>query len=120
MIILPEKLDTTETIINITRNLFSKLYGNIFLDEKILPLDFYKQNLHGEQEITAAVPEILNLAAELYLTSESLDKYCESIAESFRLSIEKQGAKIRKQLAGEWMDKWQEQSLTTEEQHTIE
>ena len=32
MIILPEKLDTAEAIINITRNLFSKLYGNIFLD----------------------------------------------------------------------------------------
>ena len=120
MIILPEKLDNAETIINITRNLFSKLYGNIFLDEKILPLEFYQQNLNGKQEVTAAVPEILDLAKELYLTSESLDKYCESIAESYRLSIEKQGAKIRKQLAGEWMDKWQEQSLTTEEQHTIE
>ena len=120
LIILPEKLDTAETIINITRNLFSKLCGNIFLDEKILPIEFYQQNLNRKQEITAAVPEILNLATELYLTSESLDKHCESIAESDRLSIEKQGDEIRKQLAGEWMDKWQEQTLTREEQNIIE
>ena len=120
MIILPEKLDTAEAIINITRNLFSKLYGNIFLDEKILCLDFYLQNLNGKQQITAAVPEILDLASELKLPSESLDKHCESVAESYRLSMEKQGAEIRRQLTGEWRDKWQEQALTTEEQNTID
>ena len=120
MIIIPERLDTAEAIINITRNLFSKLYGNIFLNEKILPLEFYRQNLKGEQQISAAVPEILDLASELNLPSESLDKHCESIAESYRLSMEKQGPEIRRQLTGEWRDKWQEQALTTEEQHTID
>ncbi|MEC8971810.1 MAG: hypothetical protein VYA75_01915, partial [SAR324 cluster bacterium] len=120
MIIIPERLDTAEAIINITRNLFSKLYGNIFLNEKILPLEFYRQNLKGEQQISAAVPEILDLASELNLPSESLDKHCESIAESYRLSMEKQGTEIRRQLTGEWRDKWQEQALTTEEQHTID
>ena len=120
MIIIPERLDTAEAIINITRNLFSKLHGNIFLNEKILPLEFYRQNLKGEQQISAAVPEILDLASELNLPSESLDKHCESIAESYRLSMEKQGTEIRRQLTGEWRDKWQEQALTTEEQHTID
>ena len=120
MIIIPERLDTAEAIINITRNLFSKLYGNIFLNEKILTLEFYRQNLKGEQQISAAVPEILDLASELNLPSESLDKHCESIAESYRLSMEKQGTEIRRQLTGEWRDKWQEQALTTEEQHTID
>ena len=119
MIIIPERLDTAEAIINITRNLFSKLYGNIFLNEKILPLEFYRQNLKREQQISAAVPEILDLASELNLPSESLDKHCESIADSYRLSMEKQGPEIRRQLTGEWRDKWQEQALTTEEQHTI-
>ena len=52
-------------------------------------------------------------------SSESLDKHCESIAESYRLSMEKQGSEIRRQLTGEWRDKWHEQALTTEEQNTI-
>ena len=120
MIILPEKLDTAETIINITRNLFSKLYGNIFLDEKILPLVFYRQNLNVKQQITAAVPEILDLISELNFPSESLDKYCENFAESYRLSMEKQGSEIRRQLTGEWRDKWHEQVLASEEQNTID
>ena len=120
MIIIPERLDTAEAIINITRNLFSKLYGNIFLNEKILPLEVYRQNLKGEQQISAAVPEILDLASELNLPSESLEKHCESISESYSLSMEKQGTEIRRQLTGEWRDKWQEQALTMEEQHTID
>ena len=49
-----------------------------------------------------------------------MDKYCENIAESYRLSMEKQGEEIRRQLTGEWRDKWQEQALTTEEQNTID
>ena len=120
MIIIPEKLDTSETIINITRNLFSKLYGNIFLDEKILSQEFYRQKLSVEKQITASVPEILDLASELNLPSESLDKHCERIAKSYRLSIEKQGTEIRKKLTYEWRDKWKGQGLTTEEQHTID
>ena len=39
-IILPKKLETTEVIVNITRNVFSKLFGNIFFNEQILPLEF--------------------------------------------------------------------------------
>ena len=49
-----------------------------------------------------------------------MDKHCESIAESYRLSMEKQGSEIRRQLTGEWRDKFQEQALTTDEQNTID
>ena len=119
-IIIPRNLDTAEAIINITRNLYSKLYGNIFFDEKILPLEFYKHNLKKELHISAAVPEILDLVSELNVPSKSLDKYCESIAKSYRFSMEKQGDDLKRQLTGEWKKKWNEQSLTTEEEHTIE
>ncbi len=120
MIILPEKLDTTKTIINITRNLFSKLYGNIFLHEKILPLEFYRQNINREKQITASVPEIIDLASDINFHSESLEKHCENFAESYRLSMKKQRAEIRKQLTDEWRDKFQGKLLTKKEQHTIE
>ena len=120
MVILPDKLDTAESIINITRNLFSKLYGNIFLHEKILPLEFYRQNLNQEREITASVEEIIDMTSDLNFQSESLEKYCKKIAESYRLSMEKQGSEIRKQLTVEWRDKCRENELTTEEQNTIE
>ena len=73
-----------------------------------------------KQQITAAVPEILDLVSELNFPSESLDKYCENFAESYRLSMEKQGSEIRRQLTGEWRDKWHEQVLASEEQNTID
>jgi len=120
LIILPEKLDTAESIINITRNLFSKLYGNIFFDEKIIVLEFYRQILNGYQEVTAAVPEILDLALELNLHSESLEKHCESIAESYKFSVEKQRTEIRRQITEELKGKWQEQALTKNEQNKID
>ena len=89
------------------------------MDEKILPHEFYRQYLNGKQPITAAVSEILDLASELTLPSESLDKHIENVAESFRLSMEKQGPEIRRQLISEWRDKFQEQELTTEEFHIM-
>ena len=119
-IILPEKLDSAEAIINITRNLFSKLFGNIFLDEKIMHLNFFQKNLSGIKQITASVPEILDIALKLNLTSKNFDKQCESLAESYSLSMEKNGSEIRNQLKREWREKWQAQKLTKEEQHTIE
>ena len=120
MIILPEKIDTAEAIINITRNLFSKLYGKIFLHEKILSSDFYKQNFNQEQQITASIPEIIDLASDLNFHSDSLEKHCEYFAESYRLSMKKHRTEIRTQLTEEWREKFQKQSLTKEEQQTIE
>lgn len=118
-IILPKKLDSAEVIVNITRNLFSKLFGNIFFNEQILPLEFYQQNVKGRKQITAAIPEILDLVEELNFFSNSLDGHCESVAKSYCLSMEKESTKIRKQLIGEWREKWKTQSLLTEEIHTL-
>ncbi len=120
MIILPLNMNNSQAVINITRNLFSKLYGNIFLNEKILPLDFYQQNLNLGQKITAAVPEVLDLASKLDLCSESLDKHFKSIAKSYRLTMGKNGNEIRKQLLGEWRNKWQKHLLTEEDNHIID
>ena len=118
-IILPKKLDSAEIIVNITRNLFSKLFGNIFFNEQILPLEFYQQSAKGRKQITAEIPEILDLVEELNFHSNSLEGHCESVAKSYRLSMKKEGAKIRKQLLGEWREKWKVQSLSTEEQHIL-
>ena len=118
-IILPKKLETTEVIVNITRNVFSKLFGNIFFNEQILPLEFYQQSVKGQKQITAAIPEILDLVKEFNFHSDSLEGHCESVAKSYRLSMEKEGDQIRKQLIDEWREKWKAQSLSTEEQHTL-
>ena len=119
-IILPKKLDSSEVIVNITRNLFSKLYGNIFFNEQILPLKFYQQSAKGEKQITAAIPEILDLLEGINFQSNSLKRHCENVAKSYRLSMGKEGAEIRKQLIEEWREKWRLQSLTTEEQQTLD
>jgi len=118
-IILPKKLETTEVIVNITRNVFSKLFGNIFFNEQILPLEFYQQSVKGQKQITAGIPEILDLVKEFNFHSDSLEGHCESVAKSYRLSMEKEGDQIRKQLIDEWREKWKAQSLSTEEQHTL-
>ena len=119
-VILPKKLDTAEVIVNITRNLFSKLCGNIFFNEQILPLEFYRQSAQVQKQISAAIPEILDLVEELNFPVKSLQAFCESVAKSYRLDLEKKGAEIRKQLIAEWREKWKSQSLSTEEQHTLD
>jgi len=118
-IILPKKLETTEVIVNLTRNVFSKLFGNIFFNEQILPLEFYQQSVKENKQITAAIPEILDLVKEFNFHSDSLEGHCESVARSYRLSMEKEGDQIRKQLIDEWREKWKAQSLSTEEQYTL-
>ncbi len=120
IIILPQIIDTAETVINITRNLFSKLYGNIFLNEKILPMEFYRQNSNLGQKTTAAIPEILDLASKLNLSSETFYNHCEKIAKSYRLTVEEKGNEIRKQLISEWRKKWQEKLLTKEDVKIID
>ncbi len=119
-IILPRELNTAELIVNITRNLFSKLCGNIFFNEQILPLEFYQHSAQGQKQVSAAIPEILLLVEELNVPSKSLQAFCESVAKSYRLDLKKEGAKIRKQLISEWREKWTSQSLSTEEQHTLD
>ena len=119
-IILPRELNTAELIVNITRNLFSKLCGNIFFYEQILPLEFYQHSAQGQKQVSAAIPEILFLVEELNVPSKSLLSFCESVAKSYRLDLKKEGAKIRKQLISEWREKWVSQSLSTEEQHTLD
>jgi hypothetical protein len=119
-IILPRELNTAELIVNITRNLFSKLCGNIFFNEQILPLEFYRQSVNRQKQSSAAVPEILFMVEELNFPSKSLQAFCESVAKSYMLELKKEGVKIRKQLISEWREKWKSQSLSTEEQHTLD
>jgi len=119
-IILPGELNSAELIVNITRNLFSKLCGNIFFNEQILPLEFYRQSVNRQKQSSAAVPEILFMVEELNFPSKSLQAFCESVAKSYMLELKKEGAKIRKQLISEWREKWKSQSLSTEEQHTLD
>ena len=119
-IILPGELNSAELIVNITRNLFSKLCGNIFFNEQILPLEFYRQSVNRQKQSSAAVPEILFMVEELNFPSKSLQAFCESVAKSYMLELKKEGVKIRKQLISEWREKWKSQSLSTEEQHTLD
>jgi len=118
-IILPNDLETAEIIVNITRNVFSKLFGRIFFNEQILPLEFYRQNVKEQKTITASIPEILDLVEEFEFQSDSLDGHFERIANSYRFSMEKDRDQIRKKLTHEWREKWKNRSMSTEEQQTL-
>ena len=89
-IILPGELNSAELIVNITRNLFSKLCGNIFFNEQILPLEFYRQSVNRQKQSSAAVPEILFMVEELNFPSKSLQAFCESVAKSYMLELKKE------------------------------
>ena len=119
-VILPREFNTAEVIVNITRNLFSKLCGNIFFNEQILPLEFYQHSSQGEKQVSAAIPEVLFLVEELNVHSKRLEEFCENVANSYRLDMKKEGTKIRKQLILEWREKWTSQSLSTEEKDTLD
>ena len=83
-IILPKKLDSAEDYRqHYTQPVSSKLFGNIFFNEQILPLEFYQQSAKGRKQITAEIPEILDLVEELNFHSEqfgrTLRKRCKVI-----------------------------------------
>ena len=118
-VILPKNLETGEVIVNTIRTFFSKLFGSIYFEEQIRPLEFYQQNTSGGKEISAGVPEILALVKSSLFQSENLNMHCEEVAKAYRMSMKKQGEEIRKQLVDEWKQKWDARTLTSEEQHTI-
>jgi len=119
-IIIPKIIDNAKIVVNITRTIFSNIFGRIFFNEQILPLEFYQHSSYGKSELTTTIPEILDLIDEFYFSSKILQSNCESFAKLYQLNFSKNNNNIKKQLIKEWRKKWKDQTLSSEEKHTLE
>ncbi len=120
-IILPEEIKTSEQIINITRTLFSKLIGEIYLNESVLPMEFYQQGADSEQSgVSAGMLEKLDILRTQEVSSAGWDQQCQSFAQQGRYSLKKDGEKIRAQLTTHWRQLWEAQALPKQINQVIE
>ena len=87
-VILPENLESSEVRINLTRSLFSKLFGEIHFLEKIQSLEFYRQQFQDDLDSSAGF-EILDLLSTLEFPSELLEARLETEASRFGFSLPK-------------------------------
>jgi len=119
-IVIPRLMEKAEVIVNITRNIFLKLYGNIFFNEQILSLEFYKRHSQEKNAIYTSIPEILDLVNEFNFPSEHLEAHCKSFAKSYKINLKQHANDIQKQLIIEWKRKWKNKLLSLDEKQTIE
>ena len=114
-VILPENLESSEVRINLTRSLFSKLFGEIHFLEKIQSLEFYRQQFQDDLDSSAGIPEILDLLSTLEFPSELLEARLETEASRFGFSLPKDTRALILELAKEWNQRWENKGLGEDE-----
>ncbi len=120
-VILPDAIRTSEEVINTTRTLFSKLIGEIYLNESVLPMEFYQQGgTQEEARVSAGMPEKLDILRTQDVPSEGWKQECATFAKQYRMSLKKQGSQVREQLTQQWLQQWEKQELKPAQQAVIE
>ena len=114
-VILPENLESSEVRINLTRSLFSKLFGEIHFLEKIQSLEFYRNQFQDDLDSSAGIPEILDLLSTLEFPSELLEARLETEASRFGFSLPKDARALILELAKEWNQRWDNKGLGEDE-----
>ncbi|MBF0280674.1 MAG: hypothetical protein HQM13_22970 [SAR324 cluster bacterium] len=115
-VVLPDKIQSNEEVINVTRTLFSKFMGDIYLNEHVLSHDFYREaNRYEEDEITVSIPDQLHAIAGNEFQSAMLEEACRELAKKFRMNYKKQRAAVMQSLKKEWMEQWENQKIKDED-----
>ena len=114
-VILPENLESSEVRINLTRSLFSKLFGEIHFLEKIQSLEFYRNQFQDDLDSSAGIPEILDLLSTLEFPSELLEARLVTEASRFGFSLPKDTRALILELAKEWNQRWENKGLGEDE-----
>lgn len=115
-VILPEKLESSEVRINLTRSLFSKLFGEVHFLEHIQPLEFYRQQFNEELESSAGIPEILELLSTFEFPSERFQARLDKEASRFGFSLPKDSKALIMELNREWKRQWENRGLGEDEE----
>ncbi|MBF0237095.1 MAG: hypothetical protein HQM12_05255 [SAR324 cluster bacterium] len=119
MVILPPQIQSTEQIINITRTLFSKFIGDIYLWESVLSHEFYRTPLPEESQL-ASVPEQLDLIRSIDCDSKIFKAQCQEYARKYQMPWPKQYPLARRQLLEEWKQQWETHTMLPETMSLIE
>ena len=111
-VVLPEKIQTNEEIINITRTLFAKFMGEIYLNESLLSHEFYREaNRYEEKEITVALPDQLRVIAGSDFASAPLEKHTTQFAKAHQMRLKKNRQVVKQRLCKDWQAQWEAQTL---------
>lgn len=120
-LVLPEKIQTNEEVINVTRTLFAKFMGDIYLNESVLAHDFYREaNRYEEKEITVSLPDQLGVIVGNDFVSATLEEVGKAYAKHYRMNYKKQYTAIKQGLCKEWRQQWEIQKLKAEDFATID
>ncbi|MGK5091079.1 hypothetical protein WDW89_03565 [Deltaproteobacteria bacterium TL4] len=115
-VILPDQLHSLEQVINVTRTLFSKLMGDIYLNESILSLEFYREStIQNETQRSTGIVDQVNLILGNEFKSDLLNHYCNLYAKRQHLNLKKQYSLVKKELVAQWLEKWQKQTISGQE-----
>ncbi len=63
-VVLPRDVETPDELVNVTRTLFSRLFGDIYFHETLQPLEFYAQCLPND-DISTSIREKLEILATI-------------------------------------------------------
>ncbi len=121
IIILPNQIQTNEEVINITRTLFAKFMGDIYLNEYVLSLPFYQSaNRHYDDAISVSIPDQLEAIRSNEFSSSTFQNCCKAYAKKYRMNYKKQRVAIQREVTKEWMEQWEKQKLSPEITATID
>ncbi len=120
-IILPNQIQTNEEVINITRTLFAKFMGDIYLNEYILSLPFYQSaNRNYDDVISVSIPDQLEAIRSNDFSSSMFQDCCKAYAKQYQMNYKKHRASIQREITKEWMQQWEKQTLAPETTATID
>jgi len=117
-VILEEPLQSKDLLINLTRTLFSKLFGDIYLKEQILNHKFYKECASSTlKQLTAGSSEKLEVIGLVPFDSDALKNHCEPFSKPQR---GRKKTPPKTLLVGEWRRKLEKDLLNRMEKEGLE
>ncbi len=115
-IILPEKIQTNEEVINVTRTLFAKFMGDIYFNENILQHELYRvAHRQDDETLSVSLPDQIGAIAANEFSSSTFEGYCKAYAKKQRLHYKKQYTTIKREITQGWLQQWEIQKLSEEE-----
>ena len=96
-LILPEKVESTESLLNVLRTLLGRLYGDLFLREEIFSLEPYREDVEGGQAAsTVGLAEQVALLSGQPHTSPELEAALEAHARVIGINHKRHPDQTRK------------------------
>jgi hypothetical protein len=120
-LILPERIESTESLLNVLRTLLARLYGDLFLREEIFSLEPYREDVErGQTAPTVGLAEQVALLSELPHTSPALEAALEAHARVIGINHKRHSDQTRKDFFKQIAADLDLQRLSGERQELVE